>query len=164
MRNYLILLAALFCISVSCSQPGNTHPGNSDDQSVEEGYSGTQYNNTDQQFLLHILLNKDGSAFVMSGNPRYINGAYVEGYHDEENLRWSLTDDGFVLTDPETGNTLYTAVNIDEYWTRSKENRFPPAVSITWSHSAGVAWDTFAAKYGWQQNMILHINWICETV
>lgn len=129
---------------------------------LEAGYLGAQKANTEEQFMFYLRLYKDNSAIIMSGNPRYVDGAYLKGYHDEEALVWSSTSEGFVLSDPDSGAILYSAVSTDEYW--KGDTPFPNSVNITWSHSAGVAWDTYSEKYGWQQSMTIYLQGpLCTT-
>lgn len=120
---------------------------------LEDAFLGAQKANTDEQFILRVLLYKDGTSYILSGNPRYVDGEYVKGTCDQEYLSWNKTEEGFVLTDPSTGDVLYTAVSADECWTG--ETSFPNKVFVTWSHSAGETWDALSETHGWQQSMTL---------
>ena len=123
---------------------------------LECAFSGAQNANTDEQFILRVLLYKDGTSYILSGNPRYVDGEYVKGTCDQEYLSWNKTEEGFVLTDPSTGDVLYTAVSADEYWTG--ETSFPNIVFVTWSHSAGETWDALSETRGWQDRKSTRLN------
>ena len=166
MKKKLIVSLVLSVVLSSCTElaelAGNIVNG-AKQPPLECGYLGAQKANTDEQFLLRILLYKDNTAYVLSGNPRYLDREYVKGTCDQEYLSWNKTEEGFVLTEPSTGDVLYTAVSADEYWTG--DTAFPNTVSITWSHSAGETWDTYSETYGWQQSMTLDLqaSSLCET-
>lgn len=93
-------------------------------------------------------------ALVRSGMCRYIDNQHVDT--DEERLACHFTESGFTLADPGTGKVLYTATYVErEGWPKGH------IVRISWNHSPGITWDTYAEEKGWLQEMNLQVQ-ICE--
>ena len=139
LRFFVIALFLMFCNA--CEEPTEESPA------VKYLYAGHQEGNG---FQLWIWIYEDESlpALVRSGRCRYLFNEFVET--DEEHLTCRLTQDGFILSDPMTGEVRYTATNLEK-------PDFPARyfVHITWTHSPGVTWDEYAEENGWQREIDL---------
>ena len=105
---------------------------------------------------MSIVINEDMSTLVQSGCPRTMDGKIIEGTEDTENLVCSMTDSGFVLLDPTSKTVLYTAI-IKEGTIREEKSSLPWSATISWSHSPGLCWDTYAEERGWKKEISIHI-------
>ena len=145
LRFFVIALFLMFCNA--CEEPAEESPA------VKYLYAGHQ---EDNGFKLWIWIYQDETlpALVRSGKCRYLFNQFVET--DEEHLTCQLSEGGFTLSDPTTGRVLYTATNVE------KEG-CPPGfiVHITWAHSPGATWDSYAEEKGWMREMNLQVQ-ICE--
>lgn len=141
----ILLTALLFCFGACQKQaPEATFPA------VRYLYAGSQDGNG---FQMWLWIHEDESipVLVHSGLCRYIDGKYVET--DIEKLDCRFTDEGFTLSDPVTGEVLYTATNLDK-------PGFPSGyyVHVTWAHSPGATWDALAEERGWQREITLWVQ------
>ena len=141
----ILLTVLLLCLGACQKQaPEPSFPA------VRYLYAGSQEGNG---FQMWIWIHEDESipALVHSGLCRYIDDKYVET--DIEKLDCRFTDEGFTLSDPVTGEVLYTATNLDK-------PGFPSGyyVHVTWTHSPGATWDAFAEERGWQREITLWVQ------
>lgn len=146
---FCILGTALMLLAGACQKEKTPEAS----EPVEYLYAGNQ---GDNQFQLWIWIYEDPTipARVHSGICRYIDNHYVDT--DIEHLSCRLTEDGFTLSDPGTGKDLYTATIVD------KDGLSPwHIVHVSWNHSPGAAWDTYAEEKGWKREMNLEVQ-ICE--
>jgi len=113
-------------------------------------YAGNQ---GDNKFQMWIWIPEDETlpALVRSGMCRYLDNQFIDT--DEEHLACQLSEGGFTLSDPATGRVLYTATNV-------KKEGCPPdfMVHITWVHSPGATWDSYAEEKGWMREMNLQVQ------
>lgn len=93
-------------------------------------------------------------ALVRSGKCRYLQNEFIDT--DEERLICRITQGGFTLSDPTTGNVLYTAAYIQKPYLDLASHAFH--VQITWAHSPGATWDEYAEEMGWQREMDLSLQ------
>lgn len=122
-----------------------------------EGQCVTYEGSGNNGFLMFLNLYQNNTARVLSGCPQYSGSQLIDGTADIEYLTWSKTADGFVLEDPSAGR-LYTAV-IRQGQNWDEDTGMPYGVTISWSHSAGVCWETNAAEKGWKREVNLNL-WI----
>ena len=150
MKKLILLVSALLLLSFGAcqKQTPETFPA------VRYLYGGHQDNNG---FQMWIWLFEDETvpARVHSGMCRYIDDNYVDT--DVEFLTCHYTQDGFTLSDQETGKVLYTATNVpSENYVNAEMDGAPSYhVHVTWTHSPGAAWDALAEKKGWQREITL---------
>lgn len=148
MKHSLIVTAILLLFACACNkEQTETFP------LVRYLYAGSQGENS---FQMWIWLFEDETipALVRSGMCRYLDNQHVDT--DEERLTCHFTESGFTLADPGTGKVLYTATYVErEGWPKGH------IVRISWNHSPGITWDTYAEEKGWQQEMNLQVQ-ICE--
>lgn len=139
MKHFLIA-SVMLLLSVCSCQKQQFPP-------VQFLYAGKQ---EDNQFQMWIWIFEDEKqpALVRSGMCQYIDGQFVDT--DEEHLAVQLTGNGFILSHPVTGNVLYTATIVGEEGN-------PPGhlVHISWNHSPGTTWDSYAEEKGWLREMTL---------
>ena len=83
----------------------------------------------------------------------------IEERTDYEHLVCSKTLDGFVLKDVKTGEIMYTAID-DKTNNWDDHTGFPMAVVVSWAHSPGPVWDTYAEKKGWQKELRLTMQFM----
>lgn len=126
-------------------------------QQMPETFPPVRYlyggNQKDNGFQMWVWIYEDEKipALVLTGMCRYIDDAYVDT--DEAHLTCRFTEDGFTLSDPITGEVMYTATNVDKAG-------FPSGyhVHVTWTRSPGATWDALAEEKGWQQEMSLQMQ------
>lgn len=151
MKRIFLLLAALVAISVlySC---GNRGPEKTDPGAAAVRYllAGSQ---EDNGFQVWIWIYEDEKlpAQIHSGLCRYVDGQYIDT--DIEFLDCRLSEDGFTLSDPQTGTVRYTAVNLDD---KVGEPAFYH-MRLSWSHEPGATWTRYAHERGWKQEMEIHL-------
>lgn len=145
MKHFLIA-SVMLLLSVCSCQKQQFPP-------VKYLYAGGQEDNQFQMWIW-IFENEAEPALVRSGMCRYIDNQHVDT--DEERLACHFTESGFTLADPGTGKVLYTATYVErEGWPKGH------IVRISWNHSPGITWDTYAEEKGWLQEMNLQVQ-ICE--
>lgn len=144
-----LLAAVILLLSVcACQKQGGCYF-----PPVKYLYAGGQGDNQFQMWIW-IYENEAEPALVRSGMCRYIDNQHVDT--DEERLACHFTESGFTLADPGTGKVLYTATYVErEGWPKGH------IVRISWNHSPGITWDTYAKEKGWLQEMNLQVQ-ICE--
>lgn len=146
MKHSLIAILLLFACACQKEQTESVPP-------VRYLYAGSQGDNKFQMWIW-VFEDETVPALVRSGMCRYLDNQYIDT--DEEHLACQFSEGGFTLSDPVTGNVLYTATNVE------MEGCSPGfIVSITWSHSPGATWDAYAKEKGWKQEMNLQMQ-ICE--
>ena len=138
-----MLATVLLLFAGSCVIQGPT----STSSPVRYVYAGGQDGN-EFQLWIWIFEDEKTPALVRSGLCRYIDNQFVDT--DIENLNCRFTENGFTLSDPVTGEVLYTAVNLDE-------SGFPAGyfVRLTWTHSPGSTWNALSEEKGWRREMTL---------
>ena len=153
----LILCYFCFFILDSCKQKEETNepcpPSGTCDWPVLYGGG-----NDENDYLLWILIWEDMSADVQSILNDGKLGS-IEERTDNEHLVCSKTPDGFVLKDVKTGEILYTAID-DHTNNWDDHTGFPMAVVVSWSHSPGPVWDTYAQDRGWQKELRLTMQFV----
>ena len=149
----IVLVLVCFIFVLSCDNKNNQS------EDVTEKSKVFLYEGSGESgFQMLISLYPNNTAKVLSGCPRYDSDSQlIDGTADVENLTWSKTVDGFILKDA-AASCLYTAVvrkgeNLEE------ESGMPYGVTISWSHSAGVCWETYAEEKGWKREVNLNL-WI----
>ena len=145
LKHSLIATAILLLLACACQkEQTETFPP------VRYLYAGNQ---GDNKFQMWIWIPEDETipALVRSGMCRYLDNQFIDT--DEEHLTCQLSEGGFTLSDPTTGRVLYTATNVE------KEG-CPPGfiVHITWTHSPGATWDSYAEEKGWMREMNLQVQ------
>ena len=151
MKRIFLLLAALVAISVlySC---GNRGPEKTDPGAAAVRYllAGSQ---EDNGFQVWIWIYEDEKlpARVMSGQCRYVDGQNIDT--DFESLDCQFSEDGFTLSDPQTGAARYTAVSLDDKVGEAALYH----MRLSWSHAPGATWPRYAQERGWQQEMEIHL-------
>ena len=140
------MLLAILCFSLfsSCEKPYY--------KQLHFVYEGSQEENG---FGMHIHFYRDQSRPVRVWSGRIYSADSSDT--DKEFLTCRYTEDGFVLCDPKTGTILYTAVYLESEWGISGES-----ITITWTHSPGIAWDANAEKSAWQREMVLYKGFLVE--
>lgn len=161
-RMFQIALA-LVCsfLVLSCGNKNDRLEDSTDKTKVnlpaDEGKCISYEGSGDNGFQMFLNLYQNNTARVLSGCPQYSGSQLIDGTADIEYLTWSKTADGFVLEDPSAGR-LYTAV-IRQGQNWDEDTGMPYGVTISWSHSAGVCWETNAAEKGWKREVNLNL-WI----
>ena len=142
--SFVVILALAMVVACSKSNSTNT---NEPQPEVQYLLGGEQESNG---FHLWIWIYKDETepACVRSGAVRFVDGTYVDT--DEEYLSCLFTEDGFVLSDIKTGEARYEAQRKG-----AEENH---TYHISWSHSPGATWDTYAETKGWQREMNISLQ------
>ena len=143
----LFIIALFLMLCNACQEPADLFPP------VKYLYGGEQEGNGFQMWIW-IFEDESIPALVRSGKCRYLQNEFIDT--DEERLICRITQGGFTLSDPTTGNVLYTAAYIQKPYLDLASHAFH--VQITWAHSPGATWDEYAEEMGWQREMDLSLQ------
>ena len=109
-------------------------------------YGGSE----ETDFLFWILINDNMTAIVESTLNDGSLGSETERT-DYEYLACVRTGEGFVLKDPTSGEELYAAKADNGDWI--EKVGLPFSAIVSWSHSSGTVWDTYAEERGWKKEI-----------
>jgi hypothetical protein len=149
--NKLFLILSLLLATATLSSCQKDDPGKEVPE-VRSLYAGGQQDNTFQVWIW-IYEDNDEPALVHSGKCCYLDDGYVDT--DIERLSYRQTPEGFTLSDLTTGEIRYTAVYQPSPYSGVLDKSL---IRLSWSHSPGSTWDTFAEELGWQRTIDLSLQ------